>query len=133
MLFSLLSCFYAPFRAKNHVGVILGKDVHIQRNQVAPVAADRGLEPLEHGSRTAIDDRDKVGSGLIKSLPQPLDRGHPTDPQSLLEIVVLPHGGNGLIIALAQTQQAQIAAKDIDLGYVIASLGHPADQGRCTG
>ena len=109
------------------VGVILGKDIHIQRDQTVPVAGDRGLEPLEHGSRTSMDDRDKVASGLVQSLPQPLDRGHPDDTQGLLEIVVLPHGGNGLIIALAQTKQAKIAAKDIDLGNMIAPLGHPAD------
>jgi len=109
------------------VGVILGKDVHIQGDQTAPVAGDRGFEPLEHGSRTSIDHRDQLSSGLVQSLPQPLDRGHPADTQGLFEIVVLSHGGNGLIIALAQTQQAQIAAQDIDLGNVIAPLGRPAD------
>jgi hypothetical protein len=43
-----------------------------------------------------MDDRDKVASCLIQSLPQPLDRGQPADTQGLLEIVVLTHGGNGL-------------------------------------
>ncbi len=38
-----------------------------------------------------------------------------------------PAWGNGLIIVLGQTQQAQIAAKDIDLGNVIAFLEHQAD------
>jgi hypothetical protein len=60
-------------------------------------------------------------------LTQPLDRGHPADTQGLFEVVVLPQGGNGLIIAFAQTEQAKIAAKDIDLGNVIAPLGYPAD------
>ena len=60
-------------------------------------------------------------------MTQPLDRGHPADTQGLFEVVVLPHGGNGLIIAFAQAQQAKIAAKDIDLGNVIAPLGHLAD------
>ena len=74
-----------------------------------------------------MDDRDKVGSGLIQSLPQPLDRGYPADTQGLFEIIVLTHGGNGLIIAFAQTKQAEIAAQDIDLGNMIASFGYPAD------
>ena len=37
------------------VGVILGKDVHIQGDKTAPVAGDRVLEPLEHGARTSVD------------------------------------------------------------------------------
>ncbi len=109
------------------VRVILGEDVHIQRNKAAPVAGYRGFEPLEHGARAPIDERNTLRAGLVQSLTQPFDRGHPADPQSLLEIVVLPHGGNGLIIALAQTQQAKIAAKDVDLGNVIAPLGYPAN------
>jgi len=109
------------------IGIVLGKDIHIQRDKAVLVAGDRGLEPLEHGPRRSIDDRHKAGSGLVQSLTQPLDRGHPADIQSLFEVFVLTHGGNGLVIAFAQTQQAKIAAKNIDLSNVIASFGHPAD------
>jgi len=41
---------------------------------------------------------------------------------------VHPHGGNGLIIVLGQTQQIKITAKDIDLGNVITPFGRPADR-----
>ena len=96
-------------------------------NTPAPAAGDRGVEPLEHGSRASIDDRDTFGGRRIQSLAQPLNRRHPADTRGLLEIVILAHGGNGLIIAFAQAKQAEIAPKDIDLGNMIAPFGHLAD------
>ncbi|MCK7470711.1 MAG: hypothetical protein MZU95_07910 [Desulfomicrobium escambiense] len=44
---------------------------------------------------------------------------------------VHPHGGNGLIIVLGQTQQVKITAKDIDLGNVITPFGRPCKRLIC--
>ena len=104
-----------PFLAG--VRVVLGEHVHVQGHKAIGVARDLDAELLEHGLRTARDQWDQaVGGSLVQSLPQTLGRGDATDAQGLLEIVVAAHAGDGLEIALAQAQQPQVAAQDIDVG-----------------
>ena len=82
---------------------------------------------LEHGPGAANDQRDQAGCGpLVKPLPQAFRRGQPTDAQGLLEKVVVAHAGDGLEIALAQAQQPQVAAQDVDVGDLPAASTQPA-------
>ena len=67
--------------------------------KTAPVAGDRGFEPFEHGARTSIADRDRVGSDLIQSLSPPLDQANQANTRGLLERVVHPHGGKGFLFS----------------------------------
>ena len=93
------------------VRVVLGKHVHVQGHKAIGVARDLNAELLEHGLRTAEDQRDQAVDGrLIQPLPQALRRGEATDTQGLLKKVVAAHAVDGLIIAFAQTKQAKIAA-----------------------
>jgi hypothetical protein len=73
------------------LGIILGENIHIQRDKTAPVARNWGFKAFEHGPRTTINCRNKTSPGLIETLPQPLDRRNTADTKGLLEIIVLSH------------------------------------------
>ena len=109
------------------VRVVLGEHVHVQGHKAIGIARDLDAELLEHGLRTAENQRDQaVGGRLVQSLPQALGRGNATDAQGLLEKVVVAHAGDGLEIALAQAQQPQVAAQDVDVGDLAATSTQPA-------
>ena len=55
-----------------------------------------------------------------------IGRGNATDAQGLLEKVVVAHADDGLEITLAQAQQPQVAAQDIDVGDLAATSTQPA-------
>ena len=86
----------------------------------------RHLEPFEHGAGVLDDQRNECSTCLVQSLTQPLCRRDSADTQRLLEVLVIPLGGDGLIIALPKTQQAEVTADNVDLGNVIAPLAHAA-------
>ena len=84
---------------------------HIEGHQAVRIARDLDSKVFEHGLGTTQNKRDQACCGpLVQSLPQALGRGDAADAQGLLEIVIVPHTGNGLGIALAQAQQPQVAA-----------------------
>jgi hypothetical protein len=77
---------------------------------------------FEHGPGTASYQRDQAGCGLlIQPLSHALSRGEAADTQRLLEILVVAHGGDGLKITLAQAQQPQGAAHNVDFGDLAAA------------
>ena len=76
------------------------------------------------GSTTARYDAiiRRLGQRLglfIEPLPQPRRGGHPADAQRPLEERVVAHPFHGLEVVLALTQQPQVGADQINVGYAM--------------
>lgn len=105
------------------IGVVHRKDIGVQGDMPCIQGGDRHLAVFEHRYRAVLDDRQKRLRIFVQPLPQPLRRRDRNYPKRLLEIDIIAHGCDCFKISLAKAGQADHAADNVGMGFLVLALG----------